>query len=428
MTSYFGPWSEPAKERTMGGMTGKSLHAGQTGRWLRRRTSEIPSGVAVLAAGSMLAALGLSACGPDVAAADTVLRSPRAATVELVSGESRPGVDGMTVPKGATVRTAAGGAASLVAARRTVLLGSATAVTVVDGEREQLRQGLVFIDARRSPGMSLAAGAATVKAPRGALARVERGVLLRAASFGATLKVQATGRRGSARVRELHQVQVPDGGRPGRETPLALTRDRWERRYALNLVAADTDLSALAEGLDRDPASSSAVMSVLPASYAGSASSAGISSSDTALAFVVAKAGGAKPEDVRALRADGGSWGVVAALSHADVSAISAALDGILNPDGGPVLAVGPAGPDAPNPTSPEGGVVAQPSPTAARRPTAKPSPRPSASRSPDPVQDVVTTVTGLLPTPTPVSVPLGPSPSPLLKVGVGGVGVTVGG
>src|SRR3954471_13044823 len=303
------------RERTHhGGMTGMSRRAGQTGRWMRRRASAIPSGVAVLAAGSMLAALGLSACGPDVAAADTVLRSPRAATVELSGGGTRQATDGMTVPKGATLRTGPGGSASLVAARRTVLLGSETAVKVVDGEREQLRQGLVFIDARRSPGLSLAAGAATVKTSRGGLARVERGVLLRAASFRGTLSVQATGRRGSTPVRGLHQVQVPDGGRPGRETPLALTRDRWERRYALDLVTADTDLGALAEGLDRDAASSSAVLAVLPASYAGAGAA---SASETALAYVVAKAGGKSPEAVRTNRADGGSWGVVAALAGA---------------------------------------------------------------------------------------------------------------
>src|SRR4051812_3799210 len=403
-----------------GGMTGR---AGHNGRWLRRRTSEIPSGVAVLAAGSMLSALALSACGPDVAAAKTVVRSARLATIELSGGGSRQAVDGMTVPKGATVRTALGGSASLVAAKRTVLLGSETAVKVVDGEREQLRQGLVFIDARRSPGLSLAAGAATVKTPRGALARVERGVLLRAASFHGTLSVQATGRRGSTPVRGLHQVQVPDGGRPGRETPLALTRDRWERRYALDLVTADTDLGALAEGLDRDAASSSAVLAVLPASYADAA---GTSPSESALAYVVAKAGGKKPDAVRALRADGGSWGVVAALVGADVSEVSAALDAILNPAGNPVVAIGPNGPGTSN-TSP--GSRGQTSPSSGGRPSAKPSARPSPSASPDAVQDVVTTVEHLLPTPppSPITVPIGPSPSPLIKVGVGGVAVTVG-
>lgn len=405
-------------------MTGR---AGHFGRWLQGRTSEIPSGVAVLAAGSMLAALGLSACGPDVASAKTVVRSPRAATVVLSDGASRPATDGMTVPKGATVRTAPGGSASLVAARRTVLLGSETAVTVVDGSREQLRQGLVMVDARRSPGLSLAAGAATVETQRGGLSRIERGVLLRAASFLGTLKVQATSRRGSTSVERLYQVQVPDGGVPGRKTPLALTRDRWERRYALDLVTADTDLTALAEGLDRNPSSSSAVLSTLPASYAGSA--AGVTVSETALAYVVATAAKVSPDRVRGWRADGGSWGVVAALADADVTAVSAALDSILN-RGGDQTAVVAAGPD-PGTIGPGeiGGPVVAPSPSSGGRPSSRPSKRPSPSASPDPVSDVVTTVTDLLPTPvpTPVTVPLGPSPSPLIKVNVGGLGVSVG-
>src|SRR3954469_6898195 len=182
-------------------MTGKSVDVGQTGRSLGS------SGIAVLAAGSMLAALGLSACGPDVASATTVLHGPRAATVLLAGGAERAASDGMTVPKGATVRTAAGGSAALVAAGPTVLLGSQTAVTVVDGGREQLRQGLVMVDARRSPGLSLEAGAATVTTRRGGLARVERGVLLRAASFARTLTVRATGRKAAATVDALHQVQ-----------------------------------------------------------------------------------------------------------------------------------------------------------------------------------------------------------------------------
>jgi hypothetical protein len=386
--------------------------------------------VAVLAAGSMLAALGLSACGPDVAKAATVLRGPRAATVELSDGSTRAATEGMTVPKGATVRTDPGGSAALVAAGRTVLLGSGTAVTVVDGEREQLRQGLVMVDARRSPGLSLAAGAATVQTPRGGLARIERGVLLRAASFGGTLQVRATGRKGSAPVKRLFQVQVPDGGVPGRVTALTLRRDAWERRYALDLVTADADLTGLAEGLDRNPGSSSAVLQVLPASYAGFTATPGERASETALALVVAKAAGADPADVRDWRADGGSWGVVAALAGADVAKVSAALDSILNPGGGPVVALGPPGPGASPPgNGPGGGPSAGGSPSAGPRPSSGPTRRPSPSPSPDPVQDIVTTVTGLLPTPTPspVTVPVGPSPTPLVTVRVGGVAVSVG-
>jgi hypothetical protein len=409
-------------------MTGR---AGQTGR-------PVGTGItatAVLAAASMLAAVGLSACSPGAAQAHTVLRAARAATVQFTNGASRPALVGMTVPNGATVRTASGGSASLVAAGRTVLLGAGTAVTVVDGEREQLRQGLVMIDARRAPGLSLDAGAATVQTPRGGLARVERGVLLRAASFRQTLTVRAAGRRVSAPVPELHQVQVPDGGVPGRVTALALTRDGWERRYALDLVTADDDLTALGEGLDRDPTSSSAVLQVLPSSYSDLAS-VGESPSEAALAFVVAKAGRKQSADlygkVRDWRDQGGSWGVVAALAGADIARVSAALDSILNPGQAPALASGNGGPLGTG----SGGGGFSPGPSSAGSPlpgagpSTRPSRRPSPSPTSDPVQDVVTTVTGLLPTPTPTPPALKPplpSPSPLISVHVGGVGVTVG-
>jgi hypothetical protein len=151
--------------------------------------------------------------------------------------------------------------------------------------------------------------------------------------------------------------------------------------------------------------------------------------SEAALSYVVAKASGAKPDEVRGWRADGGSWGVVAALAGADVAAVSAALDAILNPGDTPVVAIGPNGPGNTTGGGTGGTTGGQASPSTGGRPTAKPSPRPSPSPSSDPVQDVVTTVTHLLPTPTPtpITVPLGPSPSPLIKVGVGGVTIHVG-
>jgi hypothetical protein len=98
---------------------------GQIGHSLGRRGL---SSVAVLAAGSLLAAVGLSACGVDVAKASTVVQAARAATLHLPDGASRAADDGTKVPKGATVSTAPGGSVSLVTAGRVVLLGSDSAV------------------------------------------------------------------------------------------------------------------------------------------------------------------------------------------------------------------------------------------------------------------------------------------------------------
>jgi hypothetical protein len=417
-------------------MTGTMGRGGQIGR--------LPvSGLAALAAGSLIAALGLSACGSDPARADTVLRDPRAATVVLADGTTRAATAGMTVPKGATVRTEPGGSAALVAAGRSVLLGAGTAVTVVDGARERLDSGLVLVDARHAPGVAIDAGSATVSAGSGSLARVERGALLRAVAYRHDLHVRPTGRRSDVAVDALHQVQVPDGGLPGAETPIALTRgDTWERSYVLDLVTADADLTKVAAGLDGNPASSAAVLSAVPASYLASApAAAGEKPSETALAFVIADAA-KKPAEfaqVRQGREQGGSWGVVAAIFNADLAAVSAALDTVLNPTEGPAVLAAANGPvpgtttrtAAPAPGAGPGTTPSTSPASAGSTPGKRPSPRPSASPSPasDPVSQVVTTVTGLLPTPTPVAVPLAPlaSPSPLVSLTVGGLGVSVG-
>ena len=421
---------------------------GQIGHARVRRAPALGSwfgSVAVLAAGSLLASVGLSACGTDTAKAATVVRDARAATLRLADGTTKPAADGATVPKGAVVSTAPGGSVSLVTAGRVVLLGSDTAVAVLDGRREQLRRGLVMVDGRRAGDLQLDAGAATVTTTRGSLTRVERDALLRVASFRRGASVRAAGRKARVTVDALHQVQVPYGGLPGRVTALALTRDTWERRYALDLVTRDVDLTNLAAGLDANPDSTAAVGAVLPASFRSAVPlQAGEPGSEQTLAFLVARAAhsdaGRTYADVRRYREEGGSWGVVASLVGAEVGAVSAALDGILapsepvlagEPGSGPVdvggllggsLSTGSGGGDgsAQSPASPR--------PTRGPTPSRTPSPRPSSS--PDAVDQVVSTVQSLLPTPPAVQVaPPSPSasPSPLLQVDLGGIKVGVG-
>jgi hypothetical protein len=420
-------------------MTGR---LGQIGHRLGRRSV---SAVAVVAAGSLLAAVALATSGVDVAKADTVLRNVRAATVQEPGGASRPGVDGMVVPLGATVTTAPGGSVSLVTAGRVVLLGSDTAVSVYDGSREQLRKGLVMVDARRAGDLRLEAGAATVSAERGSIARIERGALLRTATFRGDVSVRAAGRRATVDVDALKQVQVPYGAVPGRVTALALTHDTWEQRYASGLVASDDDLNKIAKSLDSNGATRAVVAAAVPASYRPSAPLAGESASEQTLGYLVSRAarnGGEKTfGQVRGYREEGGSWGVVAALVGADVARVSSALDALLAP-AEDVLAVG-AGPangpvdvggvlgTAPRPTT-----GPRPRPTGAPTPTGNPSASPSSS--PNPVNDVVTVVSSLLPTPPPTLVPLpsvsplrlplvsSPAPLPVPQLQVGGVTLDV--
>lgn len=402
----------------MTGRVGQNGHpAAPAAARLPRASRGLTASASLVAAG-LLAAVGLSACGTDVAKADTVLGDPRAVTMKLADGSTSTPRSGTKVPKGATVLTATGGSATLSTAGRVVILGSDTAVTVIDGRREQLRRGLVMVDARRAGDLQLDAGAATVSTPKGALTRVERGVLLRVASFRQDAVVRATGRKAAVTVTSLHQVQVPAGGLPGRVTALGLTLDNWERRYARDLVTDDIDLSSLAVGLDRDPTSGGAVATALPASYAAaSPAPAGLPASEQSLGYLIAQAAD-KPSpatfaEVRRLRDEGGSWGVVAALVGSDVAAVSAALDDVVTPveirlaldaaqspaDVGGVPGVTSSDPTpAPGSTNGPGGGQ----PTRSPSPSASPSPSPSGP-VPDQVDEVVDAIVSALPVPVPV-------------------------
>ena len=385
-------------------MTGMTDRAGQNGRTAL-------SVLAAVAALVLLAGVALTVRGSDPAREPTFVSQARAVTLTLPDGQTSTPSGRTRVPAGATVRTAAGGSAVLTTADREVLLGSDTAVTVVDGERQQLAQGLVMIDARSADALRLEAGAGTVTSPRGAVVRVERGLLLRVASFRGGAEVQAAGRKASSTVTALHQVQVPYGGLPGRVTALALTRDGWERRFAQGLVSRDVDLNGLAAGLAADDRARASV--AVPALLmTGDPVGAG----ELALSYLVARATGQDEQkifaQVRSLRDEGGSWGVVAELVGASVVRVSGVLDVLPEAPTGPLL----AGPDRVVPAVTAapvvGGATPRPRPTggtASPRPTATPAP--SSTPGPlapvtDPLQSVIDAVVSALPAPVASLVP----------------------
>jgi len=223
---------------------------------------------------------------------------------------------------------------------------------------------------------------------------------------------------------------VPDGGLPGRVTPLVLTPgDPYERALAADLVLADEALSDLARRLDAPgralDAVRAAALSDLPQSRAAltpaattDAATPAAPASEGALAYLLARAGNGDAvadrfTEVRTLRGDGGSWGVVATLVDTPVSAVAALLDDLLaGPDEallaaeeidvaallGAGAAPAPAGQEAPTP------------PTGADDPPVAPGPGPGdpgdgpAGPGDDPtllepIDAVVDTVLGLLPT-----------------------------
>lgn len=395
------------------------------------------AGISVLLAGVLLSAVGVAALRGSTAAADTVLARGTDAVLELEDGGSRPAVEGERVPRGATVRAGRTGAELDTRGRR-VHLGAATAVTVVDGARQVLRAGFVMVDSSDAPGLELQGPAATVTTAEGSLVRVDGGSLTRVGVLrGDAAAVRATGRRASAEVPSYFQVQVATGGLPGSTTPFVLTPgDAYERRLAADLVGADEDLNALGSRLDAGGEAGRVVLAAVEEELDGS------SAPEAPLAYLVASAarsGGDLPArfaDVRRLRAEGGSWGVVAAIVAAPVGRVSAALDALLDPGSAPVLAGGggtldlaavldldgdgssdggsstPGAPAGPSPRPPSGGGGSTPSPS--------PSPSPSVT---DPVttvvDEVVDTVLDLIsPSPSPAGAGSpSPSPSPLVEL-----------
>ena len=406
----------------------------------------------------LLAALAVAALRAPVAGAATVLLRGDAVTAVLADGARVPLAPGDEVPRGALVDAGRDGAVLRTRDRDTWLSGDAELV-VVDGAAQDLRAGFAMVDARRGPGVRLTTAAAEVTTPEGAVSRVEGGGLLRVGAYaGDGVRVRPVGRRATTDLPVAYQVQVPRGGLPGRATPLVLTPgDAYERALAPDLVLADEALRDVARSLDGGGRPAVLVRTAAATDVPAAAPvPAGAPASEAGLAYLLARAadGGLADRfaEVRALRADGGSWGVVAELVGAQVAEVAALLDALLAEPGDPVLADGPAlpgsplAPGAPAGPGPGGGTTSgsdgDGGPSAPGTPPGsgggdQPPSGPPPTSDPDVVRAVVDTVLGLLPTtttaetvqptvpPVPASAP-SPAPSPTPTGGL--VGGVVGG
>ena len=397
----------------------------------------------------LLAAVGVAAFRTGTASADTVLARGADAVLQLPDGTRRAAVEGETVPPGATVLAGRTGA-RLDTRDREVHLGGDTAVQVLDGVRQRLEGGFVLVDADDAPGLELTTASAVVDAPDGALVRVDGGPLLRVGVLRGDdepARVTPAGRRATTEVPVYFSVQVPAGGLPGRLSPFALTPgDDYEAALARDLVMADEDLTALGRRLDGLGEAGPVVLTALRRDVpADDTLPAGAPGSEGALGYLLASAApdpAPLPERysrVRGLRADGGSWGVVAAIVSAPVDRVGAALSALLGPGSSPVLAGGdgtvdvgevlgldpadpagpgtPAGPGSgpapsgPQPTTPPGPPPASPGPS--------PTPGPLTPLDPvvDVVEDVVDDVLDLVLPPGATPSPSPTSPAPLLDL-----------
>lgn len=429
--------------------------SGRLGHRLDRAGGLLLPAVAVALAVVLLAALATAALRSSTASAATVLHRGDGVSVTLADGSRSLLQVGDEVPRGATV-TAGRSGAVLRTRDRDTWLSAGAAVRVVDGARQELRGGFVMVDARQGPALDVDTSAAAVRTPAGAVSRVESGALLRVATYtGDPVTVRAAGRRAEEQVRRAYQVQVPDGGLPGAPTPLVLTPgDRYERALAADLVMADEALTVLGSRLDAGrPAQVVAAALTDDLAEPPALTPAG---SERALAYLLARAldgdVAADYAEVAALRADGGSWGVVAAIVGAEVDRVAALLDELLAPaeavlagdevdldqlvgaiTGAPTSPQEPSAPSSPSSEEPPGsGQTPQPGPGPSDDPEGPDDPEEPPSLI-EPVDAVVDTVLGLLPdaplsepaptSPTVPPLPGDPSPSPTSSGGLlGGV------
>lgn len=385
----------------------------------------------VLSAGVVTAVVQLR----DPAAADTFVTSVTRAVVDLPDGSSHAAHLGDRLPRGATLRTGQDGGARLTTAGRDVYVGALSTVSVQDGVHETLERGQVMVDTRSGPRLALATKAGTVTTPGGSLARVERGAVLRLGVFRGSSVLAAQGRQTRAAVSAYHQVITQYGAVPGRPTALTLTGDRWEQTLAADLVASDQQLERLRAGLRGAEGRLVLQDAAFRAPSVGDQGEAALS---TVLAQVATRSASVTDNlaTIVAARAEGGSWGPVAAIVRASADAVSARLDRDLGP--APVTTPVLAGPVATLPpvlvttsSTPQPVVTGQvPTTTPPTTPVTSPPVEPPPPSSSTVVDQVLKIVTDLvpLPTPSPTRTPSAPavpkapvpapSPSPLLQVG----------
>jgi hypothetical protein len=239
--------------------------------------------------------------------------------------------------------------------------------------------------------------------------------VLRLAVFVGKAALTAAGRERRTEVDALYQVLASYTALPGQPSVLALTDDGWEQRLAAELVNADRDLNSLARGL-AGPSGTTVLQAAPVALKYLAVPTADRGEQALGVALAQASRREASLADTLAFvqdaRSHGGSWGAVAALVQARVTAVSALLDGLLSPAGatppGDLAGPVPRGTDlfSPAPSTSGGSTGGNGGSSGGTGPTSSPqpgsgggsTPKPTASTSATaPADDLITTVVGLL-------------------------------
>lgn len=373
------------------------------------------SALALIAAGVALSA------GGDVADLPVRLSSLRAVTVVSADGSVRSVDDGDTLRRGDTVRTGPDGSAVMTVERRRVVLAEESEVVVPDGASLDVRRGSVLLDRRRGPGLTVVAGDVRLDRIDPGAVRVDRSYVVQVSVYAGRTRVRtSTGRQ--LTLTSLRTVGVAGRTLPTAGRPLSLSTPPhpWERDVLPGVVAADAALTRLAAGRIDATLKTAARARSYVAAFADVLSdvTADAPASEAVLPVAIGRAARddraerARVASARDLRADGGSWGVVAAIADARSGDVASRLEALLagaevGADGGTGPTSGP-GPDGGGGAGPGDG-TGQPSPAASggrpsrspAPPSGSPSPTPSPSASPNAVEELVEDVEELVPTPS---------------------------
>ena len=333
--------------------------------------------------------------------------NPVNASLESLSGQTTVASQGQDVPIGSRLITSAapGSTAVIKIGNRRLLVGANTSV-VRDAERSFVleRGSLVGVGSGGAP-FVIHSDQTTVEPEAHAIWRVDRGFTTRVVSYNGRVQAETDIGNGLS-IDSLHQASAAGAALPAVAGPLALTDgDVREREAAPQLVSLDAYLSRVAAGLDSDN-TRAAALNVIATKALGLAKATGREPiSERVLPALIAQASDVRVAtayaSARNLRADGGSWGVVAVL--AGVRAIDPLQQAVA------VLmdltklesAVAPTSAQRNDPTynAPYGSTtqpdVTSPAPSSTPAPSSgnpapgpKPAPTPTPTASPSPSQD----------------------------------------
>lgn len=357
--------------------------------------------VAVFSAGAV-SALALRG---DGAKADGGITNPVHASVEQLGGSVSAARSGEALTIGSRLVTAStpGATATVVIGARKLLLGTNTSI-VRDSDRGfVLERGSLIGNGTGGAPFVIRSDQTLVQPAEDAVWRVDRGFTTRIVSYNGN--VEASNDLGASMIiNALHQASASGAALPPSTGPLSLTAgDSRERNVAPLLVALDAYLSRIASGLDTDAAHAAAFNEIAKQSLGLSDALAAESISERVLPALIAQASTAHATAAYAaakeLRADGGSWGVVALLSGVTTidplqQAVSVLLD-LVKIDSTPSPGSSPStgtSTNEPSTGSPSAAPTAAPTPgsTPSSDPstgtTATPTPAPSASATVDPM------------------------------------------